>query len=68
MTHTYTWGNNPRRAQLKNQPCKIIAQGRKNSVLIEFANGDRVITSRYAIRANPTHTANEQLTWNFPQK
>jgi hypothetical protein len=54
-THIYAWGNNPRRAALKGRPCRIVARGsRLRSVLIEFENGERVVTSERAVRANPT--------------
>lgn len=47
---SYRWGNNPRRAELKGRRCRIIARGRMNSILIEFAdNGERVVTSRWAV-------------------
>ena len=34
----------------KGQRCRVIARGRMNSVLVEFEDGFRVVTSRYAIR------------------
>ncbi len=47
----YAWGNNPKRATMKGRACRVIARGRMNSVLIEFLdNGQRTLTSRYAIR------------------
>ena len=35
----------------KGQVCRVLARGRKNSVLVEFRDGFKVVTSRYAIRA-----------------
>lgn len=32
------------------QPCRVVARGRLNSALIEFADGYRVITSRNFVR------------------
>jgi hypothetical protein len=32
------------------QPCRLIATGRLNSVLIEFADGVRHVANRYSIR------------------
>jgi hypothetical protein len=32
------------------QPCRILAVGRMNSVLVEFEDGWRVITVRYFVR------------------
>lgn len=50
VTHVYRWRNNPRRAQLYGQRCRIMASGRMGSVLIEFQNAERVVTSRRALR------------------
>ncbi|MCI0562135.1 MAG: hypothetical protein MN733_26915, partial [Nitrososphaera sp.] len=44
----YTWGNNTRRATYKGRHCRILAFGRMRSVLIEFENGERTITSQRA--------------------
>lgn len=47
----YAWGNNPRRAELKGKPCTIVAHGsRMYSVLVEFEDGQRVVTSRRALK------------------
>jgi hypothetical protein len=32
------------------ESCKIISRGRMNSALVEFEDGFKVITSRYAVR------------------
>lgn len=32
------------------QPCKVIARGKLNSCLVEFADGLRYVTSRHAVR------------------
>ena len=37
----------------RGQLCRIVAAGRKNSALVEFADGFRVLTSRYAVRKAP---------------
>ena len=50
IIYRYSWGNNPKRATLKNRLCRIIAAGKKNSVMIEFADGQREIVSRRALR------------------
>ncbi len=34
----------------KGQRCRIIARGKMNAALIEFEDGYRVISSRYAVR------------------
>ena len=49
--YVYVWGNNARRALLKDRRCAIIARGlRLRSVLVEFENGERVVTSERALR------------------
>ena len=37
----------------RGQRCRVVAQGRLNSVLVEFEDGYRVVTSRYAVRRAP---------------
>ena len=51
MSHVYVWGNNAKRATLKGRRCRIVARGRMNSILVEFENGQREVTSRWAVRA-----------------
>lgn len=51
MTHRWHW-----RKWLPNrhgQLCRVLATGRKNSALVEFEDGHKVITSRYAVRKVP---------------
>lgn len=49
--YIYCWGNNEKRATLKNRVCKIISRGKMNSCQVEFMdNGQREIISRNAIR------------------
>ena len=50
MIYKYIWGNNEKRKTFKNRNCKVITKGRMNSICVEFENGERVITSRYAVR------------------
>lgn len=35
----------------KGQRCRVVARGALGSVLVEFVDGHRVITSRYAVRS-----------------
>ena len=37
----------------KGQQCRVLARGRRNSVLVEFPDGFRVVTSRWAVRRAP---------------
>lgn len=55
--YLYTWGNNAKRATLKGRSCRSLVFGKKNSVLIEFENGQREVVSRYSIRARKPWTA-----------
>lgn len=34
----------------KGQKCRIVARGTMNAALVEFEDGRRVVTSRYAVR------------------
>lgn len=48
MTHRWFWRKYL--GERRGQPCRVIAVGRMNSALVEFEDGYRVITSRYAVR------------------
>ena len=51
MTHVWYW-----RLKLpdrKGQECRVIVRGSMNSILVQFADGHRVVTSRYAVRRRP---------------
>jgi hypothetical protein len=48
--YRYAWGNNPKRATMKGRLCRVIARGKKNSVMIEFEDGQREIVSRHSYR------------------
>jgi hypothetical protein len=48
MTHVWYW--RCRLAERKGQPCRVLARGKLNSILVEFNDGFRVLTSRYAVR------------------
>lgn len=50
MTHVYAWGNNPVRAKLRGRRCMVVVAGRMGSVLLEFEDGTRVVTSKRGIR------------------
>lgn len=48
MTHRWFWRKwLPER---HGQLCRVLATGRMNSALVEFEDGHKVITSRYAVR------------------
>jgi len=48
--YIYVWGNNPVRAKLKGQRCRIIVKGSMNSVGLEFRDGYQTISSVRALR------------------
>ena len=50
MKYYYAWKNNPKRKELYGRRFNIIARGKKNSVLVEFENGQREVISGNAIR------------------
>lgn len=37
----------------KGQPCRVTARGKMNSIEVEFPEGEKVITHRYAVRKRP---------------
>ena len=54
MTHRWHWRKwLPER---HSQLCRVLATGRMNSALVEFEDGTKVVTSRYAVR-KLTHNA-----------
>jgi hypothetical protein len=44
------WFWKSRLPERKGQACRIVAVGKLNSALVEFADGFQVLTSRYAVR------------------
>ena len=44
--YVYYW----HRCGRKGQPCKVTARGAMNSIRVEFEDGFKMITSRYAVR------------------
>lgn len=44
----------------KGKPCRVVARGKMNSILVEFEDGFRVVTSRYAVRRAQPTTAQEK--------
>ncbi len=46
----HEWWWKARLPERKGQRCRVLVRGRKNSVLVEFEDGYKVVTSRYAVR------------------
>ena len=57
MTHTWYWRK--WLGERKGRPCRVLAGGALGSILVEFADGFRVITSRYAVRRSPPATGSD---------
>lgn len=48
--YRYKWGNNSKRKTMKGRFCRILAYGKKNSIMIEFIdNGQQECVSRYSV-------------------
>jgi hypothetical protein len=47
-THIWFWRS--RLPERKGEACEVVARGALNSILVRFADGFRVVTSRYAVR------------------
>lgn len=50
MTLTHVWRWRTRLAERHGQACRVVARGRLNSALVAFADGELVVTSRWAVR------------------
>jgi hypothetical protein len=46
--HVWFWRS--RLSERKGQRCRVVARGAMNSVLVEFDDGYRTVTSRWAVR------------------
>lgn len=55
----YVWANNPKRAAYRGRRCRVIARGTLGSVLVEFEDGERTVTSARAVRR--THSRDEPV-------
>lgn len=56
----FVWGNNAEREKLVGRRCRVVAHGSSmQSVLVEFEDGTRVVTSRRATRRAKKEAAEE---------
>ena len=46
--HIWFWKS--RLPERKGQACRVLVWGRMNSILVEFPDGYKVVTSRFAVR------------------
>lgn len=47
----YIWYWRTKLPDRKNQRCRVLVRGKMNSILVEFMDGYRVVTSRFAVRS-----------------
>lgn len=47
---THRWWWRAKLGERNGEPCAVLARGRMNSILVSFADGHRVLTSRHAVR------------------
>jgi len=50
IKYIYVWMNNPKRESLYGRKCMVLKWIRKNSVIVEFENGQKECVSRNSIR------------------
>jgi hypothetical protein len=50
---THFWRVRTRLPDRYGQPCRVLARGALNTILVEFADGFRVTTSRFYVRRLP---------------
>lgn len=64
----HIWWWRTRLPERKGQRCRILVRAKRmNSVLVEFEDGFRVVTSRYAVRrTRPVPTARAAGGWRGP--
>jgi hypothetical protein len=48
--YLYRWFWKSRLPERKGQKCRVLARGKMNSILVEFKDGYKVVTSRFAVR------------------
>lgn len=50
IEYPYVWYWKSRLPERKGQKCRVLVRGKKNSIAVEFEDGYRVVTSRFAVR------------------
>ena len=50
VTYDHYWRVKTRLPERKGQRCRVLAGGALNSVLVEFRDGERYVTSRWYVR------------------
>lgn len=49
-SYPYEWFWKKKLPERKGQRCRVVARGNMNSILVEFMDGFKVLTSRFAVR------------------
>ena len=57
--YEFVWHWHKKHGDRHGQRCRILTRGKKNSILVEFEDGFRTVTSGYAIR-RPTQKKSRQ--------
>ncbi len=60
-TYPYLWRVKARLPERKGQACRVLVRGGRNSALVEFEDGFRVVTSRNYLRKKPLDTQDETV-------
>lgn len=60
FTHIWYWHSRMGERIRKGLKCRVIVRGRRNSVLVEMEDGEKVVTSRYAVREEKTEMGNQK--------
>lgn len=47
---THTWHLTSTLPDRKGHPCRVLCRGRNGNILVEFEDGFRVVTTRFAVR------------------
>jgi len=64
--HIWWWrANEFRRIDRKGQRCRVLIRGAKNSVLVEFEDGFKTVTSRYAVRKASSESSASSMDIRF---
>lgn len=51
VRYTHVWHWRKWRGDRKGDPCRVLVRARTNgAILVEFEDGERVVTSRWAVR------------------
>jgi hypothetical protein len=48
--YPYIWFWKSHLPERKGQRCRVVVRGKMNSILVEFTDGYKVVTSRFAVR------------------